>query len=157
MTNGDEEWMTIALTAAKDASANGEVPVGACVVGLAGELLAISGNRPIELSDPTAHAEILALRAAAELIGNYRLPDVTIYSTIEPCVMCAGALVNARVRRLIYGAPDERFGGVASRFQLCDSPLLNHRIDITPGVLEAECRSLMQAFFAERRSKPAPT
>ena len=103
--------------------------------------------------DPTAHAEIVALREAARAFGNYRLTDAIVYSTIEPCAMCAGALVQARVKRLVYGARDERFGAVESRFRLCDSSSLNHRMEITPGVLEAECRAIMQEFFRERRQR----
>ncbi|MGI8670526.1 MAG: nucleoside deaminase, partial [Aridibacter sp.] len=110
-------------------------------------------NQTISRNDPTAHAEILVLRRAGELLGSYRLTDTTIYTTIEPCVMCAGALVNARVKRLVFGALDERFGAVRSLFELCDSDLLNHRIEITGGVLENECRKLMQDFFREKRLK----
>lgn len=149
--NLDERWMREALNAALEAEARGEVPVGAIVI--AGErILATAGNRTRTDCDPTAHAEIVALREAARAIGNYRLTDATLYSTIEPCAMCAGALVQARVRRLIYGAPDERFGAVASKFRLCDSSFLNHRMEISSGVLEQECRELMQHFFRSRRS-----
>jgi len=126
------------------------VPVGTCVV--SGEmLLSVSGNRTRTDCDPTAHAEIVALREAARVIGNYRLTEVDVYSTIEPCAMCAGALIQARVRRLVYGAPDERAGAVESRFRICDTDFLNHRIEIRSGVLEAECRALMQEFFRGRR------
>ncbi len=144
--------MQIAITAAKDAGRLGEVPIGAVIVGENGEQLAVASNRTINDSDPTAHAEILALREAAKAVKNYRLVGATVYSTIEPCVMCAGALVNARVKRLVYGSADERFGAVHSRFQLCDSPLLNHRIETASGVLADECRELMQVFFRERRA-----
>lgn len=143
--------MALALEAARNAAMNGEVPVGAVVVNDGGEQLAGAGNLTISNNDPTAHAEVLALREAANRIGNYRLVGATVYSTIEPCAMCAGALVNARVERLVYGARDERFGAVETLFRLCDDPRLNHRIEIVSGVLAAECRELMQTFFRSRR------
>jgi len=149
----DASWMRRALAAALEARELGEVPVGACVVGGEGEVLAIAGNRTRTDCDPTAHAEIVALRGAAKRFGNYRLVDAVVYSTIEPCAMCAGALVQARVKRLVYGAPDERFGAVESKFRICDSSSLNHRMEITPGVLEDECRAIMQEFFKARRSE----
>lgn len=151
MDRTDEYWMGIALAEAREAASIEEVPVGACLVDADGNLLAAASNRTITDSDPTAHAEILALRNAAKKIGNYRLIDTTLYSTVEPCIMCAGALVNARVKRLVYGTPDERFGGVETRFRLCDSPDLNHRLVIESGLLGDECRSLMQQFFRARR------
>lgn len=147
----DAQRMRGALAAALEARARDEVPVGACVVAGDGRLLAVAGNRTRTDCDPTAHAEILALRAAARLLGNYRLTDAIVYSTIEPCAMCAGALVQARVKRLVYGARDERFGAVESQFRICDSSSLNHRVEITSGVLAAECRELMQEFFKARR------
>lgn len=145
-----EHWMRQALGAARDARARGEVPVGTCVVN-GGELLAISGNRTRTDCDPTAHAEMVALREASKKVGNYRLTGVDVFSTIEPCAMCAGALIQARVGRLIYGARDERAGAVDSRFRICDTDFLNHRIEVVEGVLETECRQLMQEFFRERR------
>ncbi len=148
----DEYWMRRALNAAQAARKLDEVPIGAVIVN-AGTLIALAGNRTRTDCDPTAHAEILALREAARAISNYRLTDAVLYTTIEPCAMCAGALVNARLKRLVYGAPDERFGAVVSRFQLCDNSSLNHQMEITSGVLEQECRSLMQAFFRGRREK----
>lgn len=151
MQNTDEYWIGIALDHARNAAEIQEVPVGACLVSADGELLAAASNRTIIDSDPTAHAEILVLREAARIIANYRLLDTTLYSTVEPCVMCAGALVNARVRRLVYGTRDERFGGVETRFRLCDSPFLNHRIEIVSGIRADECRVLMQEFFRARR------
>ena len=151
-TGLDEHWMRQALDAAREAQQRGEVPVGTCIVS-DGKLLSVSGNRTRTDCDPTAHAEIVALREAARKLGNYRLPGVDVYSTIEPCAMCAGALIQARVRRLIYGAPDERAGAVASRFRICDTDFLNHRIEISAGVLEAECRALMQEFFQTRRGR----
>ena len=146
----DEQWMSRAIAAAREAEALGEIPVGACVVS-ENRLLAVSGNRTRTEGDPTAHAEIVALRAAAKVLGNYRLTDVVVYSTIEPCAMCAGALIQARVKRLVYGARDERAGAVESRFRICDSEFLNHRLEVTTGVLEAECRELVQNFFRTRR------
>ena len=147
----DEQWMSRAIAAAHAAQELGEIPVGACIVNENDEVLAVAGNRTRTDGDPTAHAEIVALRAAAKSLGNYRLTNAVVYSTIEPCAMCAGALIQARIRRLVYGARDERAGAVASRFRICDSDFLNHRIEITEGVLEAECRELMQAFFRTRR------
>ena len=147
----DEKWMLQAIEMARDAAKIGEVPVGAIIIDSIGGVLAAASNLTIKNTDPTAHAEILALRIAAAHVGNYRLTGTTVYSTIEPCAMCAGALVNARVARLVYGAADERFGAVESKFRICDSPDLNHRIEITSGVLADECRRLMQEFFQARR------
>ena len=151
----DAAWMRRALESAREAMAAGEVPVGACVVAEDGTLLASAGNRTRTDCDPTAHAEIVALREAARLAGNYRLTGATLYATIEPCAMCAGALVQARVRRLVYGAADERAGAVVSRFQVCDSSSLNHRMEVTAGVLEVECGAIMQEFFRARRATPS--
>lgn len=146
----DAHWMREALAAADEAGQRGEVPIGACIV--ADEaVLAIAGNRTRTDQDPTAHAEIVALRDAALKVSNYRLTEATVYSTIEPCVMCAGALIQARVGRLVYGAPDERAGAVESHFRVCDTDFLNHRIEVTAGVLEEECREIMQDFFRARR------
>lgn len=144
--------MRIAIESAGRALALDEVPIGACLIGDDGEFLAAGFNRTISDSDPTAHAEIMALRAAAAKIGNYRLTGTTMYTTIEPCVMCAGALVNARVKRLVYGAADERFGAVETLFRLCDNEALNHRIETVSGVLADECRAMMQEFFRRRRT-----
>ena len=144
--------MRIAIAEADRARDLDEVPIGACIVDAEGNILAAASNRTITNNDPTAHAEILALRSAADKIGNYRLTGTTMYSTIEPCVMCAGALVNARVARLVFGAHDERFGGVETKFRLCDSPDLNHRIEIVSGTLANDCRELMQDFFKMKRS-----
>ena len=151
MSDRDVEFMRIALVEAVKARELDEVPIGACIVSADGEVLAAASNRTITNSDPTAHAEILCLREAAAKIGNYRLTGASIYTTIEPCAMCAGALVNARITRLVYGAPDERFGAVETKFRLCDSPELNHRMEIERGVLAEECRALVQEFFRERR------
>jgi tRNA(adenine34) deaminase len=148
----DAHWMREALRAAQDANERGEVPVGTCIV--IGEMvLAIAGNRTRTDQDPTAHAEIVALREAARKLGNFRLTDAVAYATIEPCAMCAGALIQARVKRLVYGARDERAGAVESHFEICDTDFLNHRIEITAGVLEEECRAMMQEFFRARREK----
>ena len=146
----DAHWMRQALVAAYEARERGEVPVGTCIV-IGDEMLAVAGNRTRTDQDPTAHAEVVALREAARRVSNYRMTDAVVYSTIEPCVMCAGALIQARVRRLVYGARDERAGAVESRFRVCDTDFLNHRIEITAGVLEEECREIMQDFFRERR------
>jgi tRNA(adenine34) deaminase len=153
MLEADPKWMQKAIEAAKKAAALDEVPVGACLVDEKGDLLAFAGNRTITDNDPTAHAEILVLRQAARKIGNYRLTNTVLYTTIEPCAMCAGALVNARVKRLVYGARDERFGAVESVFRICDTSSLNHKIEITSGVLADECRKLMQDFFKVKRLK----
>lgn len=149
----DEFWMRRALEAAVEARNLGEVPIGACLIDSAGELLSISGNLTITNNDPTAHAEILALREAARKIGNYRLTETCLYTTIEPCAMCAGALINARVKRLVYGATDERFGAVETIFRICDNSSLNHKIEIASGVLREECKQLMQDFFRQKRLK----
>jgi tRNA(adenine34) deaminase len=147
----DEFWMRKAIEAAIEARDLDEIPIGACLIDVNGELLAAAGNRTITSSDPTAHAEILVLREAGAKIGNYRLTETTLYTTIEPCAMCAGALVNARIERLVFGAHDIRFGAVESVFQICDTSSLNHQIEITKGVLAEDCRQLMQDFFRARR------
>lgn len=149
----DERYMRVALEAAIEARERDEVPIGACVVSEDGKLLAVAGNRTRTDCDPTAHAEIIALREAANVIKNYRLTETIVYSTIEPCAMCAGALVQARVKRLVYGARDERFGAVVTKFQLCDNSSLNHRMEITEGVLETECRTIIRDFFQQRRKQ----
>ena len=146
----DEEFMNQALELAREAERAGEVPVGAVVV-LNGEVIGRGRNAPVESNDPSAHAEMVALREAASAIGNYRVENATIFSTLEPCVMCAGALVAARVARLVFGARDLRFGGVRSKFRIADSELLNHRVEIVEGVMGAECAELMQRFFTSRR------
>jgi tRNA(adenine34) deaminase len=147
---GDEQFMREALEAARQAELEGEVPVGAVLV-VHGQIITRGWNSPIARKDPTAHAEILALRQAAEILGNYRLEGATLYCTLEPCVMCAGALVTARVKRLVFGSRDLRFGGVRSKFQIADSDSLNHRVEIVEGVLGAECVELLRAFFEKRR------
>ena len=148
--SNDEYWMERALALAARAEAEGEVPVGAVLV-LAGELVGEGWNRPIASHDPTAHAEIQALRAAAARLGNYRLPGATLYVTLEPCPMCAGAMVHARVARLVYGAPDPQAGSAGSVFNLLQAPTLNHRADIQGGVLADACGERLRAFFRARR------
>ena len=148
----DQVWMRRALEAAQEAKERGEVPIGVCVVNN-DSLASVAGNRTRTDCDPTAHAEILALREAAQVLGNYRLTGATVYSTIEPCAMCAGALIQARIKRLVYGASDERAGAVVSHFNICETDFLNHRIEVVSGLLEAECRELMQQFFRTRRSE----
>lgn len=142
--------MAEALELARLAERHGEVPVGAVVVA-ENRAVGRGHNAPISRNDPTAHAEIMALREAAAALGNYRLEGVTLYSTIEPCVMCAGAIVHARVRRLVFGARDLRFGAVRSKFGLADSELLNHQVEIVEGVMAPECTAIIQQFFAARR------
>jgi len=148
--------MREALAQAREAKTHDEVPIGACIVDPNGELIAADFNRTITNNDPTAHAEVMVIREAARKVGNYRLTGTTVYTTIEPCAMCAGALVNARVQRLVYGAADERFGGVVTHFGIGLDEVLNHRFEILGGMLQEECRSLMQEFFREKRIKSEP-
>ena len=145
----DAGFMTLALRRAARAAAAGEVPVGAVVV-RAGRVIAGGANRPVRAADPTAHAEIIALRRAARRAGNYRLPDCDLYVTVEPCAMCLGAIVQARVRRLVFGAPDPKAGAVSS---VMDFPFakLNHRPEVVGGVLADESAALLRAFFLDRR------
>lgn len=147
----DKLWMDKAIEAALDAQKLDEIPIGACLIDKEGNLLAISGNRTRTDCDPTAHAEIIVLREAARKIGNYRLTETTLYTTIEPCAMCAGALIQARVKRLVFGAHDLRFGAVETLFRICDSSL-NHQMEIVSGIEADICKKLMQDFFRCRRS-----
>jgi tRNA(adenine34) deaminase len=149
----DERWMGVALEEADQAARAGEVPVGAVVV-RDGRLLGRGCNQPIARHDPSAHAEIVALRAAAGAIGNYRLTGATLYATIEPCMMCCGAAVHARIDRLVYGADDTKAGAVRSIHRLLDDPRLNHRVAVTAGVRAAECGAKLIEFFQARRSSP---
>ena len=142
--------MQMALEEAQKAGEEGEVPVGAVLV-FEGQVIARGHNRPIGLSDPTGHAEILTLRAAAAATGNYRLPRSTLYVTLEPCVMCAGALVQGRVSRVVYGADDPKSGGVQSLYTILSDERLNHRVEVRSGVLLEECREALRRFFRERR------
>jgi tRNA(adenine34) deaminase len=146
----DEHFLQLALDLARQADGAEEVPVGAVVV-LGGEVIGRGRNSPVSTHDPTAHAEILALREAARHTANYRLEGATVYTTLEPCVMCAGAMVTARIKRLVFAARDLRFGGVRSKFRVADSELLNHRVEVVEGVLGAECSELLRDFFARRR------
>jgi tRNA(adenine34) deaminase len=150
----DDFFMGFALNEARLARDAGEVPIGAVVV-IDNQIVGSGHNRPIGSNDPTAHAEIIALREAARMSGNYRLTEATLYVTIEPCAMCAGAIVNARVSRLVYGAADLRAGGVETVFQICTNSSLNHRVEVTSGVLAEAGRELMQAFFRRRRQTKA--
>ncbi|HJQ24090.1 MAG TPA: tRNA adenosine(34) deaminase TadA [Blastocatellia bacterium] len=150
MGAADEEFMREALAEAAAAGDLGEVPIGAIVV-IDGAIKGRGHNRVIETSDPTAHAEIVALREAARAVGNYRLTGATLYATIEPCAMCAGALIHARIGRLVYGAPDERAGAVVTHFGICSTDFLNHRVKAEGGILESECREMIQSFFRGKR------
>ena len=150
MTTPDEEFMRLALVQAEAARVSGEVPVGAIVV-LDGEVKGRGRNAVIGSSDPSAHAEIVALREAAGALNNYRLPGATLYSTIEPCAMCAGAIVHARIERLVFGARDPKAGAVETFFQICSTDFLNHRVIVEGGILEADCRAMIQSFFREKR------
>jgi tRNA(adenine34) deaminase len=150
MKNSDELWMEEALRAARRALDEGEVPVGAVVV-CDGKLVAVGGNRTLAGRDPTAHAEIIALREAALALGNHRLLDCELFVTIEPCPMCAGALVHARLKRLIYGADDPKAGAVQSAMVVVNHPRLNHRMEITSGVLAGRCTEILRSFFQSRR------
>ena len=142
--------MRIALEEARKAGEEGEVPIGAILVS-EGEVIGRGRNRPIALSDPTAHAEIQALREGGRRVGNYRLPGSTLYVTLEPCIMCAGAILQARVGRLVFGNADPKGGAVSSLYSLLEDSRLNHRVEVTSGVLQAECRELLRRFFHERR------
>src|SRR5436309_9065671 len=153
MTTEDRAWMEAALSEARAAAAIGEVPIGAVVV-RAGELLGRGHNRREIDGDPLAHAEILAIRQAAAAIGGWRLSGCTMYVTLEPCAMCAGALVNSRVERLVYGAPDPKAGYCGTLGNLVQDPRLNHRLEVTAGVLEDESAALLRGFFASLRRKP---
>jgi tRNA(adenine34) deaminase len=147
----DIDFMHVALEQAAEAQASGEVPVGAVLV-RGGEVIATGANRPIAAHDPTAHAEIEALRAGGKALGSYRLTDTTLYVTLEPCVMCASAIVHARVKRLVFGAWDPRAGAAGSIVDVFALQGLNHRVDVFGGVLMEECSERLKAFFGERRS-----
>ena len=148
----DIQWMRYALNRALEAGERGEVPVGAVLV-IDGELVSEGCNAPIGRNDPTAHAEIVALRRAAEQVQNYRLPGATLYVTIEPCLMCVGAMVHARIATLVFGAAEPRSGAAVSTVRGAELPGHNHRIEVVSGVREQECRDLMQEFFKSRRSR----
>ena len=147
----DLQWMQRAVELAKKAEAQDEVPVGAVIV-LDNQIIGEGWNQPISSDDPTAHAEIMALRDAGEKIGNYRLPNATIYVTLEPCTMCAGAIIHARLSRLVYAVDDPKTGACGSVFNLLQTDELNHKVDIEKGVMEEECQSLIRSFFKEKRA-----
>jgi tRNA(adenine34) deaminase len=148
--DNDLEFMQLALEEGRRAALAGEVPVGAILVRDA-KVVARAGNRTIRDCDPTAHAEILVLREGARKLGNYRLAATTLYATIEPCSMCAGAIIQARVPRVVYGCDDPKGGAVRSCFEILTHPRLNHQVEVTSGLLASECAALIQSFFAERR------
>ena len=151
----DEKFMRLALIQARLAREEGEVPVGAVLI-RGGEVLSAAHNRPIAGHDPSAHAEMLAIRQAAERLENYRLTEATLYVTLEPCIMCAGAMIQARVSRLVYGAMDPKSGGVASLYRLLQDERLNHRVDVTGGILEEMCAEILSGFFREKRIVSRP-
>ena len=146
----DEPFMNLALAEAKKAEASGEVPVGAVIV-VEGAVIARAFNQPIGLSDPTAHAEIAAIREACRGMGNYRLSGATMYCTVEPCMMCAGAMIHARLSRLVFGTPDPKAGSAGSIYNVLTDPRLNHRVEVVSGIREDECAALLRDFFARRR------
>lgn len=147
----DREAMRLALQKAKESAAEGEVPVGAVLLDSDGSVLSAAGNRTVSAHDPAGHAEIRALREGARLVGNYRLPGTSLFVTLEPCAMCAAALVHARVARLVFGAVDPKAGAVVSRYEIGTDGQLNHRFEVTGGVLEEECGQLLKDFFRKRR------
>jgi len=154
-SDAQQRLMGLAIERAREAEAHGDVPIGA-VIARDGEPLAAAGNERELRRDPTAHAEILAIRAAAEALGGWRLPDTTLYVTLEPCAMCAGAIVLARIPAVVFGAPDPKAGAVGSVLNVLAEPTLNHRPAVTAGVMEDECASLLREFFASRRpARPA--
>src|SRR5580765_1894981 len=148
--NADVSLMQVALEESRAAAAAGEVPIGALIV-LGDKILARAGNRTIRDCDPTAHAEILVIREAALLLRDYRMPGTTLYVTIEPCSMCAGAIIQARIPRLVYGADDPKGGAVCSCFEILSNPRLNHQVEVSRGVLAAEAAAILQSFFIARR------
>ena len=150
-----ETYMRIALNEASKASELGEVPIGAVVVDQEGQILGKSYNETITRNDPTAHAEILAIRQAAEALNNYRLLNCTLYVTIEPCIMCAGAIVHSRIHEVVFGAFDGKWGALDSLYKIGEDERLNHRFSVVSGVLEADCANMMQQFFRERRTREA--
>jgi tRNA(adenine34) deaminase len=150
MSMTDEQYMHMAIEQARTAALRGEVPIGALVV-VGDRIVAAAGNRTITDCDPTAHAEIVALRQAAHVLNNYRLAGAVLYVTIEPCAMCAGAMVQARIARLVYGADEAKGGAIRTCMQVLDAPALNHRVSVTPGILAEESVALLQSFFVDRR------
>jgi tRNA(adenine34) deaminase len=146
----DVQYMEMALAEARNADRVGEVPIGAVIV-VEGSVVARAFNQPISASDPTAHAEMVALREAARVAGNYRLSAATMYCTLEPCMMCAGAMIHARLARLVFGALDPKAGSAGSIYNVLSDPRLNHRVEVVPGVRQAECSALLRDFFSRRR------
>ena len=151
MNLSHEKYIELALIEAKKAGQMGEVPIGAILVSGNGTILSATHNRTIDLADPTAHAEILALREAARKINNYRLLNTALYVTVEPCIMCMGAILHARISRVIFGAGDPKWGAAGSLYKYAEDDRLNHRLEITKGVCEQDCRNLMQDFFRAKR------
>jgi tRNA(adenine34) deaminase len=147
----DAKYMELALEQARLAARQAEVPVGAVLINERGQVLARACNMPVKQRDPTAHAEILVLRQGAKRVGSYRLTGTTLYVTIEPCPMCAGAMVLARIKRLVYGAQDPKTGACSTLYNIVQDSRLNHRLEVSRGILAEECRSLIQAFFQKRR------
>lgn len=152
MENSDEKFIRLALEEAKLASAAGEVPVGAVIV-LGNDILARAHNNSISMNDSSAHAEVLAIRRAGDRIGNYRLAGTTLYVTLEPCIMCAGAIIQARISRVVFGTDDPKNGGVISLYNILDDKRLNHSVEITWGVLKDECAEILSRFFRKKRVK----
>jgi len=146
----DEKFMEMALKEAKRAASDGEVPIGAVLI-KGGDVIARDHNRCMQLNDPTAHAEILVIREGGRLLGNYRLPETTLYVTVEPCPMCVGAITQGRIGRLVYGAPEDKMGAVRSKFRLLNDPGLHHRLEVNGGILKRECSEIIQGFFRGRR------
>ena len=151
----DDDCMRLALAEARKGEVAGEVPVG-CVIVIDGRVVGSGFNQPISATDPTAHAEIVAMRAAAREVGNYRLTGATLYVTIEPCMMCVGAMVHARIGRVVFGAAEPKAGALGSTIRAHEAPGLNHRLEVAGGVLAEECRAAVQAFFASRRAAERP-
>ena len=149
-----DDWMTEAISLAREASALGEVPIGCVVVhDVTGQIIGRGSNRRETDRDPTAHAEVLAMREAGKALGHWRLVDCTLVVTLEPCPMCAGAIVNARVPRLVYGCEDPKAGAVRTLYQVCTDSRLNHRVEVTTGVMAEQCAELLRSFFREQRAK----
>ena len=148
--DSDEHYMEMALAEARNAAAAGEVPVGAVIL-VDGVIVARAFNKPVSTNDPTAHAEMLALREASQKAGNYRLSSATVYCTIEPCMMCAGAMIHARIARLVFGALDPKAGSAGSIYNVLSDPRLNHRVEVVFGIRQTECSALLQNFFSQRR------
>ncbi len=144
-------YMQLALSEAEKAGQSDEVPIGSVIVAESGNLISAAGNSTVSNADPTAHAEILAIRKAAENIQNYRLNDATLYTTIEPCIMCMGAIIHARIKCVVFGAYDKKWGGAGSLFNFSDDDRLNHRLEVVPGICADECRILIQTFFKNKR------